>query len=450
MQKKIDDLPSRPDIEKSMLGSILIDGGLFLQVSDVIEPGDFFVEAHRLIYLACLGLSESNIGIDSLTVLNVLERDGVLEKAGGTAYVSSLMDLVPDVSNIDHYAHIVHDVAIRRKLIERTSRVPHEARRMESIDQVIENAQRDIGELITTRGGFVRIDDVVLQNEQEIKELRSKGGALTGIPTGFRNLDTLTQGLQKTDFIIVAARPGMGKSALALNIMANLTMHSQEEYVVGFFSLEMSAQQVAYRIQCSEAKVNLMRLRDGRLSRDDQRNLFEANGRMQGIKLFVDDTAANTVPAMRARATRLMQTEGRLDCIFIDHMQLIGSKSRVENRTQEIAVYSRGLKALAKELKVPLVCISQLSRRVEQRGTDKEPQLSDLRDSGAIEQDADVIIFLNRDEYYDPETERKGEADVILAKQRNGPTDRFVLAWSGELTRFFDLAVIEEKNAVRS
>jgi len=310
-------------------------------------------------------------------------------------------------------------------------------------ETVLENAQRDLVEIAkgSIRGGFVKLSRIAEKNEEEIQKIHGRGTMLTGLPTGFTRLNALTQGFQKTDLIVVAARPGMGKTAFALNIASYLSIH--QKFVVGFFSLEMSAQQLGFRIQCAESRVNLQRLREGRLSKEEKKALFFSTQQMREAQLFVDDSPAATLLEMRARALQLKQRHG-LDALFVDYLQIMGSRGKVENRTQEVSAFSRGLKALGKELEVPVIALSQLSRRTEQRGSEKEPVLSDLRESGAIEQDADVVLFLSRPEYYDPDTEKKNICDVIIAKQRNGPTDRFTLGWSGEYTRFSDLAMISE------
>ncbi len=436
-------LPARPEVERSLLGSILIDGGLLTRVMEVLVPEDFSTEAHRLVYEACLDLADRSEARDLITVQSELERNGKLERAGGAAYLASLVDLVPDIENVVSYANLIREAALRRQLIHQSRQTIREAVSAADAEAVLEAAQRSLVEIAkgSIKGGFVPLARIAQKNEEEIQKIHGRGTMLTGIPTGFTRLNALTQGLQRTDFLVVAARPGMGKTAFALNIASYLTIH--QSYVVGFFSLEMSAEQLAFRIQCSEARVNLQRLREGRLSKDEKRSLFLTTEQMRPAKLFIDDTPAITLLEMRARALQLKQRHG-LHALFVDYLQIMGTRGKVENRTQEVGAFSRGLKAMAKELDVPVIALSQLSRRTEQRGTDKEPQLSDLRESGAIEQDADVVIFLSRPEYYDKETEQKNVCDVIIAKQRNGPTDRFPLGWSGEYTRFSDLAMVSE------
>jgi len=439
-------LPAREDAERSLLGSLLIDGGLLPRVMEFLVAEDFTAESHRLVYAACLDLADRREGIDLVTVESELQRKGRIDRAGGAAYLASLVDRVPDVENIETYARLIREAAIRRAVILQARRSIRDAYTAPDSEVVLENAQRDLVEIAkgSIRGGFVPLGKIADKNEEEIQKIHGRGSMLTGLPTGFTRLDALTQGLQKSDLIVIAARPGMGKTAFALNIASYLTIHQPEEHVVGFFSLEMSAQQLAFRVQCAEARVNLQRLRLGFLSKEEKKSLFYSTEKMRNAKLFIDDTPAITLLEMRARALQLKQRNA-LHALFVDYLQIMGTRGRVENRTQEVGAFSRGLKAIAKELEVPVIALSQLSRRTEQRGSDKEPQLSDLRESGAIEQDADVVLFLSRPEYYDKETEQKNVCDVIVAKQRNGPTDRFTLGWSGEYTRFSDLAVVSDE-----
>ena len=436
-------LPARPEAERSLLGSILIDGSLLSRVMEFLVPEDFASEAHRVVYDACLRLADHKEGIDLVTVEHELERTGRLERAGGAATLAGLVDVVPDVENVESYARLVREASLRRAVILTARRSIRDAYEAPDAETVLENAQRDLVEIAkgSIRGGFVQLGRIAERNEEEIQRIHGRGTMLTGLPTGFGRMNALTQGLQKADLIVVAARPGMGKTAFALNIAAYLTIHQQ--YSVGFFSLEMSAAQLAFRVQCAEARVNLQRLREGRLSKEEKKARFFTTQQMREARLYIDDTPAITLLEMRARALQLKQSHG-LDALFVDYLQIMGSRGKVENRTQEVSAFSRGLKALAKEMDVPVVALSQLSRRTEQRGSDKEPQLSDLRESGAIEQDSDVVLFLSRPEYYDRETDQKNVCEVIIAKQRNGPTDRFTLGWSGEFTRFSELAQVAE------
>lgn len=437
-------LPARPDAERSLLGAILIDGSLLSRVMEFLVPEDFASDPHRLVYEACLALADRREGVDLVMVQSELEKTGRLERAGGPAVLSALVDRVPDVENVESYARLVREASLRRLVIFQSRRAIRDAVAAPDAETVLENAQRDLVEIAkgSIRGGFVKLSTIAEKNEVEIQNIHGRGTMLTGLPTGFTRLNALTQGFQKTDLIVVAARPGMGKTAFALNIASYLTIH--QKHVVGFFSLEMSAEQLGFRIQCSEARVNLQRLREGRLSKEEKKALFFSTQQMREAQLFVDDTPAVTLLEMRARALQLKQRQHGLDALFVDYLQIMGTRGKVENRTQEVSAFSRGLKALAKELSVPVIALSQLSRRTEQRGSEKEPVLSDLRESGAIEQDADVVLFLSRPEYYDKDTEQKNVCDVIIAKQRNGPTDRFTLGWSGEYTRFSDLAMISE------
>jgi replicative DNA helicase len=437
-------LPSQPDAERSLLGALLIDGGLLSRVMEFLVPDDFAAEPHRLVYEAFLALADRSEARDLITVQSELEKKGMLERAGGASYLAGLVDRVPDVENVEAYARLIRESSLRRAVIQQSRQAIREAMESPDAEVVLENAQSRLVDIAkgSIRGGFVPLARIAERNEEEIQRIHGRGTMLTGLPTGFTRLNALTQGFQKSDLIVVAARPGMGKSAFALNIAAHLAIH--QPYKVGFFSLEMSAQQVGFRIQCSEARVNLQRLREGRISKDEKKALFFTLQKIRDAKLYIDDTPAITLLEMRARSLQLKQRLEGLDALFVDYLQIMGTRGKVENRTQEVSAFSRGLKALAKELDVPVIALSQLSRRTEQRGTEKEPVLSDLRESGAIEQDADLVVFLSRPEYYDKDTDQKNVCDVIIAKQRNGPTDRFTLGWSGEYTRFSDLAQISE------
>ncbi len=433
-------LPSRPEAERSLLGSLLIDGGLLTRVMEHVIPEDFASEPHRLIYEACLALSDRKEAVDLVTVQAELERHGRLERCGGDAYLAGLLDNVPDVESVESYARLVREASLRRQLILQSRRAARAAVEAPDAQAVLEVAQQELVDIAkgSLRGGFVRLSDIAEKNEEEIQKIQARGSMLTGLPTGFSKLNALTQGMQRTDLIVLAARPGMGKTAFALNIASYLTIHSG--YCVAFFSLEMSAPQLGFRIQCAEARVNLQRLREGRLSKEEKKYLFYTTQQMRDARFFIDDQPSISLLEMRARALQLKQAQKGLDAVFVDYLQIMGSRQKYENRTQEVGAYSRGLKALAKELDVPVIALSQLSRRTEQRGAEKEPQLSDLRESGAIEQDADLVVFLSRPEYYDKDTPDKNVCEVIVAKQRNGPTGRFSLGWSGETTRFSDLA----------
>lgn len=437
-------LPSRPEAERSLLGALLIDGGLLTRVMEHVVPEDFASEPHRLVYDACLSLSDRKDAIDLVTVQAELERHGRLERAGGAAWLAGLVDDVPDVESVETYARLVREASLRRQLILQSRRAARAAVDAPDAQAVLEVAQQELVDIAkgSTRGGFVRLSAIAEKNEEEIQKIQARGSMLTGLPTGFARLNALTQGFQRTDLIVLAARPGMGKTAFALNIASYLTIHAG--YCVAFFSLEMSAPQLGFRIQCAEARVNLQRLREGRLSKEEKKYLFYTTQQMRDARFFIDDQPSNSLLEMRARALQLKQAQKGLDAIFVDYLQIMGSRQKYENRTQEVGAYSRGLKALAKELDVPVIALSQLSRRTEQRGSEKEPQLSDLRESGAIEQDADVVVFLSRPEYYDKDTPDKNVCEVIVAKQRNGPTGRFSLGWSGETTRFSDLALAPE------
>ena len=437
-------LPARPEAERSLLGALLIDGGLLTRVMEHVIPEDFSSEPHRLVYESCLALSDRKEAVDLVTVQAELERNGRLERAGGAAYLSGLLDNVPDVESVESYARLVREAALRRQLILQSRRAARAAVEAPDAQAVLEAAQQELVDIAkgSLRGGFVRLSEIAEKNEEEIQKIQARGTMLTGLDTGFSRLNSLTQGFQRTDLVVLAARPGMGKTAFALNIASHLTIH--QGHCVAFFSLEMSAPQLGFRIQCAEARVNLQRLREGRLSKEEKKFLFYTTQQMRDARFYIDDQPSISLLEMRARALQLKQAQKGLDAVFVDYLQIMGSRQKYENRTQEVGSFSRGLKALAKELDVPVIALSQLSRRTEQRGSEKEPQLSDLRESGSIEQDADVVIFLSRPEYYDKDTADKNVCEVIVAKQRNGPTGRFSLGWSGETTRFSDLAQVPE------
>ena len=427
-------LPARPEAERSVLGSLLVDGGLVARVMELLVPEDFASDAHRLVYEACLALADRRDAIDVLTVTTELERNGKLDRAGGAATLAGLLDRVPDVDSVESYAGLVREASLRRQVILSARRAIRKAVEGPDAEAVLEEAQRELVDIAKSsqRGGFVRLSDIAERNEEDIQRIHGRGTMLMGLPTGFTRLNALTQGLQRADLIIIAARPGMGKTAFALNIASYLTMH--QPYTVGFFSLEMSSQQLGLRLQCAEARVNLQRLREGRLSKEEKKYLFYAAQQMRDAKLFIDDQPSVTLLEMRARSLQLKQRHG-LDAVFVDYLQIMGSRGKFENRTQEVSAFSRGLKALAKELKVPVIALSQLNRGVEQR-TDKKPVMSDLRESGAIEQDADMILLIYREEVYDKNTPKRGMAEIDLAKHRNGETGTFVLSFQGQYSRF--------------
>jgi replicative DNA helicase len=444
-------LPVSMEAERSILGAILLDNSLYDQAAEHLTPDDFSLDAHRRIYSRMHDLQESGRPVDMITLVEELDRRKEVEAIGGVAYLSSLIDGVPERPSIEHYVRIVRNKALLRGLINVAQNAIAEAiEHSDEAEEVLGRAEQAIFQLSENRigQGFMDIPSIIKGSFGSLEELLERGQEITGLETHYTLLDKLTSGFQRSDLIIIAARPSMGKTAFAMNIAENAAVLDGK--VVGVFSLEMSREALLMRMLASHAQVDSMALRQGFRSKDDIRKLTRATEELMHSKLFIDDTPGISVSEMRAKARRLRQTEG-LDLLIVDYLQLmsavpIGGK-RFENRTQEVSAISRGLKALAKELKVPVVALSQLSRAPESRGGDHRPQLSDLRESGSIEQDADVVAFIFREEVYkkdDPDLE--GRAEIILAKQRNGPTDTIRLAFIKRYTRFENLSAESEFN----
>jgi replicative DNA helicase len=380
-------------------------------------------------------LSERATAIDPVTVKDELTRAGELEAVGGPAYIASLLDGVPHSSNVEHYARIVKEKAILRNLIEAGGRIVTAAYDgSEDVGEILDQSERLVFQIAQDqlRSGFVPMRTIADQSLKTIERLAEHRNLVTGQATGWPTLDEMTSGLQPSDLIVVAARPGMGKTSFALNIAQHAAREGRR---VGVFSLEMSREQLFLRLLTGQARVDAHRLRTGRLGREEWDRLSHAIGDLAGIPLFIDDTAGAGVLEMRAKSRRLKMEQG-LDLLIIDYLQLMRGRGRFENRNQEISEISRSLKELAKELNLPVIAISQLSRAPEQRGSDRRPQLSDLRESGAIEQDADVVLFIYREELYKPTEENFGKAQIIIAKQRNGPIGTFDMTFIREYTRF--------------
>jgi replicative DNA helicase len=434
-------LPQNLEAERSVLGAILLDPDSISLVVPILSQEDFFPDTHRRIFGAMFELSQRSAEIDVLTLREELDRKGAVEKVGGAAYLTSLLDGVPDVGNVEHYARIVKEKSTLRRLIRTGQRIVREGLAGErDAEALLGEATGEIFDIAegAVRGGFEPIGPIVRHNLDIIEDARGRQGMLSGLATGFTELDRMTSGLQTTDLIVVAARPSVGKTSFALNLAQHVAF--REGRTVGFFSLEMSKEQIGFRVLCSEADVDAKKVRDGYASKEAAVRLVTAQAKIAGASFFIDDSAILNVPEMRAKAQRLKREKG-LDLLIVDYMQLMAGHGRFDNRTQEVSMISRGLKLLAKELRVPIIALSQLSRQPEQRkGELRKPQLADLRDSGSIEQDADVVVFLYREELYDKETERKGIADVIIAKQRNGPTGDFPLVFLGDHMTFANYA----------
>ncbi len=461
-------MPQSPDAERAILGAILINNNAFYRVIGIIDTDDFFKDANRTIFGVIRSMAERSQEIEPLTVKEELAKHALLDQVGGVAYVSALLDAVPDVANVERYARIVKEKSMLRRLIVMGNSVMRAALDAPSEPgEVLNIAEKTLYEIAegTTDKGFVGLDRITRTNMSAIEQIHSNAGRLvTGLPTGYDRFNEMTSGFQPGDLIILAARPSMGKTSFMMNIAESIAIPGKDGlpragdrlYSVGVFSLEMSKEQIGLRILSSESGVSNHLIRSGMLSERNWRELAEASARLAKGKIYVDDTAGMDPLEMRAKARRLKMEAG-LDMIMVDYLQLMSIKGKVESRQQEVSQISRSLKAIAKELQVPLLSLSQLSRRSEQRTGDHRPQLSDLRESGSIEQDADVVMFVYRDEYYLKNKEPKpgteeyfkwqsemdqvhGKAEVIIGKQRHGPTGTVQLAFQADITRFTDLA----------
>jgi len=434
-------LPHNLDAERALLGSILLDNDALNVISGTVSPNDLFAESHRLIFQKIVGLFEKNQTVDVVSLAEELTKAGVLEKTGGAAYLAALSDGVPigDYSFVGNYARIIKEKSILRRLINASSNVMSRAlEASEDTELLIDDAQKQIFEIASekTQSGFFGVKEIVKSSFGTIDVLFDRGQRVTGVETGFTDLDGKTSGLQAGELIVIAARPSMGKTALAMNIAAFAATHGK---VVGMFSLEMSKESLLIRLLCSEARVDSHKLRTGFSSREDWGKMSNALGRLAEAPLFIEDTPSLSVLQMRAKARQLKSERG-LDLLVIDYLQLATGHGRFENRTQEVSYISRGLKAIAKELHIPVMALSQLSRAPEQHGGG-EPQLHHLRESGSIEQDADVVIFIHRekrqvseDEEFDPGA--GFEAKLIIGKQRNGPTGNVNVVFQRRFVRF--------------
>jgi replicative DNA helicase len=422
--------PQNLDAEESVLGAILLDNTAIDRVTGMLQPDDFYRENHRKIFRAMQALADRSEPADLVTLGEQLRSRGELADVGGAAYLAELAERVPTAANVAHYARMVRDKAVLRNLIGTATSIAERGYGGQDVKELLDRAEQEIFALSEreVRPAFVRLDGLLNSTFDTIERLFEQKQSVTGVPTGFVDFDRLTAGLQPSDLIIVAGRPSMGKTALCMNIAENAALKSDAG--VAIFSLEMSKEQLVMRMLCSEARIDSQRLRGGFLKDSDWPKLAKAAGMLAEAPVFIDDTGAISILEMRAKARRL-QAEKGLGMIIVDYLQLMRGRTSNEGREREISEISRGLKALAKELAVPVVALSQLNRSLEQR-QDKRPMLSDLRESGAIEQDADVIMFVYRDEYYNPETNDKG----IVGKQRNGPTDTVKLRFFKEFTRF--------------
>ncbi|HEX6091453.1 MAG TPA: replicative DNA helicase [Gemmatimonadales bacterium] len=436
--------PWSAEAEQAVLGAMLLDQDAALRASELLDDSMFYREAHRRLYRAMAALTERRTVIDHITLRDELMRRGELDAAGGLEYLAELVDAVPTAANLEFHARIVKDKAILRRLIEGATAIVTEAYDGKATaGELLDSAESRIFQISQQRGdeGFTRIKEMLWPTMERIETLQKSGKAITGVPSGFTDLDSLTSGFQPSELVIVAARPSMGKTAFCLNVASNAALEGQG---VAIFSLEMSKESLVHRMLTAMARVDSQRVRQGSLRDFDFTQLARAAGILQSCPIWIDDTPALTLLEMRSKARRL-KAENDIRLVVVDYLQLMRSPEYSENRVQEISDISRSLKALARELEIPVIALSQLSRASEQRGGERKPILSDLRDSGAIEQDADLVLFIHRPEYYDREDESKrGVAEVMLSKNRNGPTGDVQLRFSREYTRFDNFSAREE------
>ncbi len=430
--------PHNIEAEQAVLGCMLLDSDVIPTITELIRSEDFYRDDHREICEAILDLTEKAGPVDIITVSEQLQLRGTLDAIGGLEYLTNITDAVPTTANARHYAKIVEEKSLLRKLIKASSDIAgmsYDA--SEEAAFVLDRAEKSIFDILEKRStqGFTHIKDVLLDTFNRLEELYNSKSFVTGVPTGFTDLDFKTAGLQNSDLILIAARPGMGKTAMGLNIAQYAAV--QRHVPVAIFNLEMSKDQLVNRMLSSEVMVDSQRMRTGKLEDDDWNKVAQALAPLSEAPIYIDDTPGVSVMDIRAKCRRL-KLEKNLGLVVIDYLQLMQGRGRVESRQQEVSEISRSLKILAKELQVPVVTLSQLSRGPESR-TDHRPMLSDLRESGAIEQDADIVMFLYRDDYYNPDTEKKNVAEVIIAKHRNGSTGTVELRWFGEYTKFANL-----------
>ncbi len=431
--------PHNREAEQSVIGAIFLDPQSLITASEILLADDFYHNAHKKIFETMLRLSDQGKAIDVVTVTEELSAKKEIEDVGGLSYLLELANAVPTAANVAHYAKIVEEKALLRRLIRVATKIVEDGyTREDEVEALLGEAEKKMMEVANRKnaGDFKHVKDVLVETFDNIERLQSQKGDVTGIPTGFRDLDNITAGFQRNDLIIVAARPSVGKTAFALNVAQSVAVQAREN--VAIFSLEMGAEQLVMRMLCAEGNIDAQVLRTGALTTEDWGKLTMAMGSLSNSGIFIDDTPGVRINEIRAKCRRLAQEHG-LGMILIDYLQLIqGSGKPGENRQQEVSEISRSLKGLARELKVPVIALSQLSRGVEQR-QDKRPMMSDLRESGSIEQDADIVAFLYRDDYYDKESESKNMIEIIIAKQRNGPTGTVTLAFKKEFNKFINV-----------
>jgi len=431
-------LPHNHEAERTVLGAVLVDNQAFNSAAEVLKREDFYRDSHRRIFDAMAALAERSQPIDLVTLKDELVRESALEAVGGAAYLGALLDGVPRITSVEHWSRIIKEKAVLRNLIHAGNRIVQSC--FEGEDEaaaLLDQAEKSIFDIAERRirAGFVGMREIVKESFRSIDLLSQSKDAVTGLATGFVDIDEMTSGLQKGDLVIVAGRPAMGKTSFCLNIAQHVALRVGQ--TVGLFSLEMSKEQLALRLLCADARIDAHRLRTGKLNEKDWARLAKAYHDLGESRLFIDDSATISPLEMRAKCRRLKAEHG-LALVIVDYLQLVTAAGRTENRQQELSAISRSMKGLAKELGVPVIALSQLSRAPEAR-TGHRPQLSDLRESGALEQDADVVMFIYREEEYKPSDENRGLAEIIIGKQRNGPTGSRKLAFIKEFTRFENL-----------
>ncbi len=443
MDTPLKSLPHNMQAEQCVLGAMMLDKTAIAQATEVLKAEDFYKDSHKVLFNSLVDLYQKDIPIDMVTLFESLKSSEKLDAAGGITYITEVFNALPTTANMHSYINIVEEKSILRRLIKASTEIIEQSYNKQSnVIEVLDAAEKQIFDIAEKRStsDFEPMNTVLERGFLEIEKLYNNKGQITGIPSGFPELDSKTSGFQKGDMILIAARPSMGKTTFALNLAEHAALRAGKN--VAIFSLEMSKEQLAYKLLCSEANVDMLKLRTGNLEDKDWENIARAAGPLASAKIFIDDTAGTSVMEMRSKCRRLKIEHG-IDFIIVDYLQLMSGSSGTESRQQEVSEISRSIKALAKEMQCPVVALSQLSRAPEQRA-DHRPMLSDLRESGSIEQDADLVMFLYRDEYYNKETEEKNVAECIIAKQRNGPTGTVKLAWLGQFSKFGRLDVIHQ------
>lgn len=443
MNAPLRSMPHNVEAEQSVLGSMLIDKAAIAEAAETLEAEDFYMESHKIIFKAIKELYQKDIPVDMITLIEHLRSTEKLDEAGGISYITEISSSVPSTANLTSYIKIVEDKAILRRLIRSATEIIETSYNSQhNVEAVLDLAEKNVFNISEKKNtsDFESMSAVLERGFEEIERIYNNKGETTGVPSGFKDLDEKTSGFQSGDMVLIAARPSMGKTTFALNLAQHAALRAGKS--VAIFSLEMSKEQLAYKLLCAEANVDMLKLRTGDLDERDWENIARASGPLADAKIFIDDTAGISIMEMRSKCRRLKMEHG-IDMILIDYLQLM-SGSGGESRQQEVSEISRSIKAIAKEMKCPVIALSQLSRAPEQRA-DHRPMLSDLRESGSIEQDADLVMFLYRDEYYNKESEDKNVAECIIAKQRNGPVGTVKLAWLGQYSKFGSLDVIHRE-----